>query len=76
MAPVPSFRFFFLKGCFSPCLPGPPGSSLPTFYNSAVTKGEMDTSKPLFGLGEQTIPLCLGFSLGYPPLVPLRANAR
>lgn len=52
MVPVPSFAFFFLKGWFSACLPGPTGSS----NNSAVTKGEMDTSELLLGLGEQTMP--------------------
>lgn len=64
MVPGLSFAFYFLKGWFSPCLPSPTGSSLPTSYNSAVTKGENDTLKLLLALGGQTTPSCLGSILG------------
>lgn len=39
-------------------------------------KGEVDTSKPPLGLGEQTGAPGLGSNLGWPPLVTLRVNAR
>lgn len=78
IVPVPSFAFSFLKDWFSPCLPSPTGSSLPTSYNSAVKKkggqGKMDTSRPLLGFGEQTMPRAWALDWLWPPLVALRAK--